>query len=424
MASAVPIEVVDWAYQETPPLYACLSCKRVGEAKVIEDHVLAQHHEGPPPFQCAPCKRKLSRELKARSHVTKNHSGKTFKEVIVKKPEVNILASGARPLSEGEAKSHLQDQIAKKMLKFPLKRKAEWDQSEGQPPIAAKSRPETLMKAEASAIPQQKGPEVEPIVLPAAPQADRALPAARPKSPAATQPEVTASVPPAEVLVPLTPNLQDTVVCHAPAGNFLLLTPLSVGCAPLSSMPSPKTNETEELRSLVKALLENQAKDRQLMQELLQGQKDLKTRLDKVDTKRGHYQDKLKAQNRTIGSIHSDVRAVASQVDALKKEVKHSALTAELTTVRSRLDKGLAKMTTRLAEIQKDLGSLKDAPSASTSAPLKTSLARQEAQLKTLRSELAEVKAKVEGEFAAARNESRNSSQQMRRVSHEHRRIV
>ena len=125
MASAVPIEVVDWAYQETPPLYACLSCKRVGEAKVIEDHVLAQHHEGPPPFQCAPCKRKFSRELKARSHVTKNHSGKTFKEVIVKKPEVNILASGARPLSEGEAKSHLQDQIAKKLLKFPLKRKAE-----------------------------------------------------------------------------------------------------------------------------------------------------------------------------------------------------------------------------------------------------------------------------------------------------------
>ena len=131
-----------------------------------------------PPFECAPCKRKFSWELKALSHVTKNHSGETFKEVIVKKPEVNILASGARPLSEDEAKSHLHDQIAKKMLKFPLKRKAERDQTEGQPPIAAKSRPETSTKAEASATLQQKGPEVEPIVLPTAPQADRALPAA------------------------------------------------------------------------------------------------------------------------------------------------------------------------------------------------------------------------------------------------------
>ena len=145
----------------------------------------------------------------------------------------------------------------------------------------------------------------------------------------------------------------------------------------MSSTPSPETNKSEELRSLVQALLENQAKDHQLMQELLQGQKDLKTRLDEVNTKCGRFQDKLKARNHTIASIHSDVRAVASQVDALKKEVKQSASTVELTTVRSRLDEGLAKMTTRLAEIQTDLGSLKDAPSASTSAPVYQRLPRR-----------------------------------------------
>ena len=119
MASAVPVEVVDWAYQETPPLNVCMSCKWVGKVKVIEDHMLAQNHEGPPSFQCVSCKRVFSWNQGAPS-LDRSYSGKTLKEVIIGNPEVDVLASGAGPLSEGEANSHLHDQIARNMMKFPL----------------------------------------------------------------------------------------------------------------------------------------------------------------------------------------------------------------------------------------------------------------------------------------------------------------
>ena len=75
--------------------------------------------------------------------MTKSNSGMTLKQVIVSNPEVDVLASGARPLSEGEAKTHLHDQIAKKTTKFPLKRKAERDSLEAHLPVETKARPKT-----------------------------------------------------------------------------------------------------------------------------------------------------------------------------------------------------------------------------------------------------------------------------------------
>ena len=69
------------------------------------------------------------------------------------------------------------------------------------------------------------------------------------------------------------------------------------------------------------------------------------------------------------------------------------------------------------AQRHQDLSRIKDAASASTHSLLKTSLAWQETQLKTLHNELFEVKAKVGCEFAASRSKSRRCSEQLTRVA-------
>ena len=69
------------------------------------------------------------------------------------------------------------------------------------------------------------------------------------------------------------------------------------------------------------------------------------------------------------------------------------------------------------AQRHQDLSRIKDAASASTHSLLKTSLAWQKTQLKTLHNELFEVKAKVGCEFAASRNKSRRCSEQLTRVA-------
>ena len=208
---------------------------------------------------------------------------------------------------------------------------------------------------EASATPRQDDPAPCGVVSvsPAAQLDVPAQPAADHTTPFVTQPTVPAPALLAEASVPPTPNPQDMLVCHALTKDSLLLTPLSMGLAPLSSTPSLKMDESEDLHSLLKTLLEKQAKDSQLMQELLEGQKKLRAQLGEIESKCDHCQEKLMAQSRTIGSVHSEVRSITSQVEALKKEVKHSAPTAELSTVRSRLDKGLAKGTTRLTDIHR-----------------------------------------------------------------------
>ena len=80
MATPVPPEMVEFHYEQSPPLYGCRSCEHKGKQTTIKEHVLA-----------------FMQETKARTHVTKAHSGHTFKQIIQKESILDLLNSGVHP---------------------------------------------------------------------------------------------------------------------------------------------------------------------------------------------------------------------------------------------------------------------------------------------------------------------------------------
>ena len=192
-----------------------------------------------------------------------------------------------------------------------------------------------------------------------------------------------------------------------------------VSSSPWHAVPRPKKRSREISKQFVSPCWEKQALDHRILGSLVQGQKELKTRLDTISEKCGQCQDKVKAQARVVGSIHAELQTLGKDAEELKKRVKQSVSAAELTTVQSHVDDRLAKLTTCLLEIQNELTKPKD--SAPNSSLLKASLARQEAQLQLLSQEVTGVKSQMETEFVARRSKSRSSSQHLTWVSNEHR---
>ena len=155
-------EVVEFHYEQSAPLYGCRSCERKGEQKTTEEHVLARHHEGPAPFTCSECQKTFTQETKARTHVTKGHSGHTFKQIIKKDSSVDLLNSGARLLTKEEGKAYIHESILRKQVRVPLKRKAK---AEPEDKVTAPPRDE-----EAAGVPEEgeTHPQPEEAVLPQA----------------------------------------------------------------------------------------------------------------------------------------------------------------------------------------------------------------------------------------------------------------
>ena len=298
MASCVPPAVVDFEYTQMGQLYECSKCDRQGEADTLEDHIIARHPPQMAPFGCLRCEKMFARELQARAHVTKWHSGHVFADTIKVNGDVDLLGSRARPLSKEEGKHFVHDRLAKRMVRLPKKRKTE---SAREQPPEKRPKVDTEKALKTSAAASGKGQSSPPSPAKITPKTDAVVPsnesAEAPASPA--EPVGDHAVPsrPADIPIDL----------HAPLGDPLLRTP-QTPVLPLPTIPPVVSGEPSELTAMLSTLVASQENCHTTLKELVSEQKGLKTKIDALQTQQGKLQTDLDRDSRIVRAMQGELQ--------------------------------------------------------------------------------------------------------------------
>ena len=264
MASAIPPEVVEFEYNQSGTLYGCLVCDRKGSRRELEDHVVLRHLTGEAPFKCKECGKAFPREDKARSHVTKNHPGHVYRDIIQEGKKDDLLVEHARELTREEGMVYTHDRLAKKQSK--TKRKSE---------VEAATVGPSPKKAKTSS-PANEGVEV---------------------------------------------------VINPPATDPLLLTPAApVVFSPVGKNPSDAA--TEEIRTMLGALMAAQEQDHKLLESVKKAQEEA----DKRSLK----------QSRVLGTVQSELQKCSEAIKRIEErdvdvEPKDGAVPLDLTEIKTAL---------------------------------------------------------------------------------------